>query len=171
MSLTTRCRELFAEFFSKSGGKSRGLWEISINNWVMAIGLKQEDTIYSFSNYERVAPAGVYRGTLLGFLYWSHGCVICFKLWFVELFGWEERKTPSTTSWSPSLKREAQIPPLRMNQMRNIPIFSGHFTVFLHPPKAEQISLPLEGGGPRSGGRSLLFPHPNSSINHNLKQI
>ena len=45
---------------------------------------------------------------------------------------------------SPSLEREAQIPPLRMDQMRNIPIFSGHFTVFLHPPKAEQISLPLE---------------------------
>ena len=61
---------------------------------------------------------------------------------------------------SPSLEREAQIPPLRMNQTRNIPIFSGHFTVFLHQPKAEQISLPLEGGGPRSGGRSLLFPPP-----------
>ena len=42
------------------------------------------------------------------------------------------------------LEREAQIPPIWMNQMRNIPIFSGHFTVFHHPPKAEQISLPLE---------------------------
>ena len=42
----------------------------------MAIGLKQEDTIYSFSNYERVAPAGVYRGaaqsplTNIGGLLW-----------------------------------------------------------------------------------------------------
>ena len=31
-----------------------------------------------------------------------------------------------------------------------------------HPPKAVQVSLPLEGGGPRSGGRSFLHPPPTN---------
>ena len=31
-----------------------------------------------------------------------------------------------------------------------------------HLPKAVQVSLPPEGGGPRSGGRSFLHPPPTN---------
>ena len=37
--------------------------------------------------------------------------------------------------------------------------------VFLHPPKAEQISLPLEGGGPLAVEGVL---YPNAQINTRL---
>ena len=82
-----------------------------------------------------------------------------------------EQKTPSTTLWSPSLEREAYLLRLRrMKKYSKMPRKYWNISHLIHP-KRWYLSLPLEGGGPRSGGRSLLFPHPNSPINHNLKQI
>ena len=72
---------------------------------------------------------------------------------------------------SPSLKREAYLLRLRrMKKYSKMPRKYWNISHLIHP-KRWYLSLPLEGGGPRSGGRSLLFPTSNSPINHNLKQI
>ena len=102
----------------------------------MAIGLKQEDTIYSFSNYD-----------------------------LSNCSGGGEQKTPSTTSWSPSLEREAYLLRLRrMKKYSKMPRKYWNISRLIHP-KRWYLSLPLEGGGPLAVEGVL---YPNAQINTRL---
>ena len=90
----------------------------------MVIGLKQEDTIYSFSNYD------------------LSNC----SRWGTKDSFHRQR--------SPSLEREAYLLRLRrMKKRRKCQENIGYFVFNISEAVVSKASI-LEGGGPRSGGRS-----------------
>ena len=81
-----------------------------------------------------------------------------------------EQKTPSTTSWSPSLEREAYLFRLRrMKKYSKMPRKYWNISRLIHP-KRWYLSLPLEGGGPLAV-EGVLYPNPLINCRFSINAI